>query len=1511
MIKIWKYIMPQGNRKKNSFVKGIFVLCSALFLFQHNSLFAQVITNNGAVITVSSAVVNSRDIENTVGSIGNNGTINLSGNFRSAATTNGSGIFTIGGNWTNTGGTLSGFNTVIFNGSDNQSIIRTGDETFFNLSIENSGASASKSISLSNNVTVTGTLSMHIGNVSTTTNKLLLSNSLASSLNYTSVTGSRIFGKFERRISQMGTYLFPLGTAAFYNPANLITKSVPTEGTVLSEFLTSPPPGNAGLPLPDPPVEVADAYPDGYWSLTAANGFSSEKFSINLDASGFIAPIYDITRVIKRTEDGNWTLDGTHSDASGTVVRREDMTGNISTDGTQFALGRSRPLIIVHPVSQIVCERTNPVFSVTATGAGTLTYIWYKDGIAIANSSHYTGNRTATLTIINAVLSDAGNYYCVVRDRYLNATTSNSALLTVNKIPVATATPSLQGNECSGVAFSDIVLGESYGVPGTTYIWSRTNPSGITTPVALNGTAPSIGSVLAGYFTNITDDPITIVFTIRPVGPNPTNCVGSDITATIIVNPTPKVVVTNVKPEICYGTSTEIRLTSPTHVTQGVVKFDYTVSIAAPPAIVAGNRSYDTDVLQNAVLSYAYTNESDVLQSVFYNVTPKIAGLGCPTGIVVSPEVKVHPKTIQYNYAGTSGDGILITTPLTCDGGSDAALMVITSNGAGPYYFEWSRTSVDKVEGYSIPAIVNRKGGRWDVIVTDNLQCKNESYQFVQGAYLDSYMYVVDKTGFGTTCPGSNDGEIGIRETNSSTGIAPFEYWIVRNNQDTVVHSTLPGTEITQKWDDLYPGNYTLFIKDANGCYNISYPQANIVAPDTIKVVFEADTLRGGYNVSCKGYSDSHVRIKTISGGNGGYSYQWYYDAALTNPIPGQTSSEISGLPAGTYYLRTIDVKSCLKVDSVTITEPDGMQLISSETSHSPDGNTNISCYRGDDGYIKLTLSGGSGNYIYSWSGPNGFTANTKDISGLKAGDYVCKVSDLNGCDLTPSPTFTLTEPSALNLTSTTSVSADGSYNINCNGGTGTIDISVTGGSTVGLYQYEWSTTDGSGLIDGQKDQNSLTAGTYNLVVTDSNRCSVTASISLIQPLPLIIQLSGKNITCEVPGFNNGEVNLTVSGGVAPYSYSWSNGASTEDLVGLTEGYYRVIVTDINGCSKTDSIRINLPPPISYTKILSDYNGYNIKCYGLSDGSIQIDPTSGLAPFIYTWSGTNGFTSSSKDISNLTAGEYKLLITDSNYCTSTETFNLNEPGELGMAFSLSSSNAGGYNINCAGDSTGFIGIEPLNQVRTAEYLWSDGITGKTRMDLPAGEYRVVMTDANICQTSATITLTQPDSMKLVFDASKPFCPDMPDGEIKISVTGGVPGADYSYKWSDNSTGRNISNILRGFYKIVVNDLNNCTLKDSINIEPLHETCLIIPNAISPNDDLINDVWNIGNIELYPQLEIKIFNRWGESIWRSAKGYPQPWDGKSNGHVLPIDSYHYIIDLHNGTKPLVGNVTIVR
>lgn len=1533
-----EYIKRKGRKRISSYIKRLIVLCIAVILFIPGTLFSQVISNNGAAVSVTSgAAVTSKDaLNNSGGTISNGGTINLSGDYTNSSSTLGNGTFRIGRNWTNSGtfyiDTYLNASTVIFNGADNQSIIRTGGETFYNLSIENSGAQLLKTISLPNDVTIMGTLSMYLGYVNATAYKLYLSNNIPSALNYTSVTGSRIIGKFERGLNSVpGTYLFPLGSLAHYNPANIRTNSVSSPGTILSEFITSPPPGNSGLPFADPPVEVFREYPDGLWDLKA-NGFSTGDYSINLNGTGFADTIFDITRVIKRTNNGPWTVEGTHAaaDTINKVVYRNNLTGNIDPSGTQFALARVRPLILSHPVSLIVCEKTNPVFSITATGAGMLTYVWYHNGVAITNSSHYSGNRTNSITIINAVLSDAGTYYCIVRDKDRNSTTSNSATLIVNKIPVATVSYPAQNDECSEVPFKNIILGESYGVPGTTYIWNRTNPAGIITSVPLNGIALNIGDVLSGSFKNILDVPLTITFTITPAGPdftsyagNPViyNCVGISVTATVTVNPKPRVIpVTSL---ICYGGTTSINLISPSVMTQqNAIKFNYNVTATAPPAILPGNWLSGTNVAYGTVLPITYTNQSDSLQSVFYNVTPiTVPALGCPAGDELPFEIKVHSKTMNFNYPGTNGTGILITKPLTCTttegSASLAALRVILSKGAATYHISWTgpvgyiNDSVD---------ITNLNVGKYSVRVIDNLGCRNDSALFVAALTARpqiSATLVLPNTH--VSCSGGSDGEMSVFV---SAGITqPYLYSVWRNTSEPIFTGGLftknfdPTDPTTyRKFTGLKAGSYSLVIVDVNGCIVTKTMDLKEPAPITVPFLQTDKSDYSGFNVSCRGYSNGWV-VARPTGGNGSYSYLW--SAASGIPLTvSTTTSLLDSVPAGTYNVLITDLLGCTKGVSVTLTEPNGMQLVGSVLSTNADGNKNISCNGGNDGSIKLTISGGTGVYNALWAGPSSYSANTKDIFNLKAGTYTATVTDNNNCLLrilpgSTLPQFTLTEPPALVITNTTSKSNDGAYEINCNKGTtGWINVNVTGGG-IGAYQYDWTSSDGSGIVNGQQNQSGLTAGTYHLKVIDSNGCPATKDITLTQPQPFVTQISSADITCQSPGFNNGSINLTVTGGVLPYNYAWSNGAVTEDINGLNQGLYRVTVTYNNTCSAKDSVRINLPPVLNYSRVLSDYNGENISCFGQSDGFINVTPLSGLAPYAYTWTNTNGFTGTTQDISNLKAGIYTLKIIDNNFCTATEIINMTEPGKLGILPTLSASTAGEYNINCAGDITGSITLSTVNEVKSVNYLWADGIFGNSRINLPAGNYGVIITDANNCHAASTITLTEPGSIKLKFDISLPFCPDKPNGEIRLKLTGGVIGTDYYYKWSDNSTGKTLSNIPKGFYKVTVKDMNGCSIKDSVIVDPLNETCLVIPNAITPNGDLINDVWNIDEIELYPLMEVKIFNRWGESIWKSEKGYPKPWDGRSNGANLPIDSYHYIIDLHNGTRPLVGNVTIVR
>src|SRR5690606_3499144 len=202
---------------------------------------------------------------------------------------------------------------------------------------------------------------------------------------------------------------------------------------------------------------------------------------------------------------------------------------------------------------------------------------------------------------------------------------------------------------------------------------------------------------------------------------------------------------------------------------------------------------------------------------------------------------------------------------------------------------------------------------------------------------------------------------------------------------------------------------------------------------------------------------------------------------------------------------------------------------------------TAVSCNGGSNGTVDLTVTGGTAPYTYVWSN----TATTEDMIGLAAGTYDVTVTDVNGCTATASAT--VTEPTVL------MASLSSQTNIACNGGTtGSATITVTGGTAP--YTYTWSNGATTATITN------VVAGTYNVTVTDANGCTDTASVTLTEPTALSASAIATNVSCN--GGSNGTVDLNVTGGTAPYTYVWSNTATTEDMVGLTAGTYDVTVTD-------------------------------------------------------------------------------------------------------------------------------------------------------------------------------------------------------------------------------------------------------------------------------------------------------------------------------------------------------------
>ncbi|MBS0010829.1 MAG: gliding motility-associated C-terminal domain-containing protein, partial [Bacteroidales bacterium] len=1023
----------------------------------------------------------------------------------------------------------------------------------------------------------------------------------------------------------------------------------------------------------------------------------------------------------------------------------------------------------------------------------------------------------------------------------------------------------------------------------------------------------NITSVINENINNTGDTARMIMYIFTPFtldGSNNQKCEGLIDTVRVWINPTPRVIPVVAEDRICYGDMTEVQITTPTVMTHGLLKFDYTVILSGAPGDLTGNQDAGPGQDPGDIISFPYENNTDTVQSVFYSILPRSEGTACAAGLRDTAEVKVHPLPLQELW---------ISQPLTCDSNSDLELTADVARGTEPLDITWSSGDVnfDPEAAHNQTVVSDLIGGAYTVVVTDNIGCVNYEYIEIQppsppGFAFDqqlkppSYIYSI-------SCYGGSDGEISVNVWDGQN--YPYIYWIVKNGADTVHAGTLVDAADNQSISGLDEGIYDLILLDDNGCFYYSTTPLEMKTPPIISAGLELSQY-GAYNISCKEYSDGEISIVSVSGGNGYYKYFWY---SFDQLIPGDnTLDRISGLRAGTYYLEITDTLGCQRIYSRTLTEPEGISLQSYELSSSPDGNFNISCYGGNDGYIDLTFEGGSGEYSYEWFDDPGFTSpigqTTAMATNLTGGTYWIVVTDLNGCSINRS--YTLTEPDSLEIGFASSLTYDGLFNIECNGGTGFIDITVSGGSPDG-YFYEWSGPDGSGLDINAEDQPAVTAGWYIVKVTDANGCIQVDSIELTEPPPLDVELVVTDITCESAGMDNGSIDLTVQGGAGePYSYSWTGPeaytGSVEDPDNLIQGWYYLTVTDDYGCIIEDSAFVANPPPLEFEKDSSNYNAYGVHCYNYNDGFINITMTSGEEPYIFTWEGPDGFSSDEHSISDLYAGVYILNVTDNNLCTVTDTTHLTQPaGPLIMNLDISESDYGGFNINCYGDSTGSIEVIPQNNVGTVSYYWTDGYRLSLRTDIPAGTYGIMIRDVNYCYVDTIIELTQPDPIMITAQIDPPFCKDMPDGVIMVEATGGYVLGDYSYSWDDNTIGNYRDNVTAGQYWLTVTDDNECSRTEEIIVESEQESCLTIPNAISPDGDGINEEWIIGNMYLYNRAEVRIFNRWGVLVWASDKGYPQPWDGTSNGRKLPVDTYHYVINLHDGTKPILGNVTIVR
>jgi len=331
------------------------------------------------------------------------------------------------------------------------------------------------------------------------------------------------------------------------------------------------------------------------------------------------------------------------------------------------------------------------------------------------------------------------------------------------------------------------------------------------------------------------------------------------------------------------------------------------------------------------------------------------------------------------------------------------------------------------------------------------------------------------------------------------------------------------------------------------------------------------------------------------------------------------------GLAGGQYFIQYSDSNGNAWTDTITVGAPDSLSLTALITNASSGVN--------NDGSIDLSVSGGTPGYSFLWS--NG--ALTEDLDSIASGTYCVTVTDSNGCS--DSTCFVVDST----IVSGPMVVTNTITNLTCFGdSSGTIDLEVIGG--VPPYTYAWSNGSTS------QDLTGLSGGSYTVTINDNDTSVYIDSFNVSEPSEIVI--SGIITPPTAGGANDGAIDVSVSGGQAPYSYAWSNAETTEDINALSIGSYTITVTDSAGCFNSRTFIVDTIAALNLVSISS-----NVTCINTNNGSIDLTIIGGVPPFIISWS--NG--ASTEDINGLAAGSYTVTVTDSvaQIATLSDTINSN------------------------------------------------------------------------------------------------------------------------------------------------------------------------------------------------------------------------------------------------------------
>ena len=882
-------------------------------------------------------------------------------------------------------------------------------------------------------------------------------------------------------------------------------------------------------------------------------------------------------------------------------------------------------------------------------------------------------------------------------------------------------------------------------------------------------------------------------------------------------------------------------------------------------------------------------------------------------GIVFDPDLSTYDSLGFYSPNDTTGDEY--------------------------YTYQWFRSSnllganLTPI-GDSTNTLDNVSAGFYNVVVTDAIGCKDTlDYRRINNPYPLSIDSVKTSE---ISCYDGEDGSImisvnGGRKFHSTRN---YSYYILDDNNDTIYRSdnlvissnfsqlaSLSDSSLVVDsilFNNLSAGTYNLLVEDSFGCYvdtlfTLTEPQPyEVYVSEVIPIqclsdsgLFVIDLISGGNGTEAYYWMESNstsnwcfellpgqgydiviydtiygcsdtILIDTIQADfeitisetiidvlcNGGLSGSITIDTVYGGNYPYSynwgfsQNSYIDSVSQGNYTLLIEDSIGCQQSFYFSVGENDPIIVIPDLISPS--------CNSLSDGVIHVNVNGGQSPYSLTWSNGTGVS---DSLFGLAAGSYTLNVIDDNLCQL--STTFILNEPDSL-------IMYFDNYDnpIDCYGGLTPISAIISGGT--GPFNFSWS----NGFTTSQTV---IGAGLWTCDITDNNGCTVSESITITQPNEFYISdSSSNNPLCS----DGGSASIQTTGGTLPITYLWSTGETTQSISNILVNSCWVIATD--SCGNTDSVGFELLPYDLVTIV--SYNDTN------HISTVEVDPISSGSSFLHEWFDINGvLVASGSSIINLCQGTYVVKTTDqSNGCFVEDT--------LVVDWYLLSDIVDLEKTTVYPDSL-LWGFGPYS------YLWGPTTGFATQQaNVCPGDHWLEVTDRDGCTIDTFFTI---DEITVDLSPANELIEcDLENLDIELSVSPEGGTDPYTYLWTNGVTDSTTNLALSpGPLSVTIMDNNACTLDTTFRIAAMTPEC--VPNVFTPNNDDINDFWNLEQAYLYSDTEITVWGRFGRKIFESV-GYEVPWDGKTeNGNDVPDGVYYYHIELGNGFDPIQGSVTILR